>query len=118
MVLLVLFTALTSGIMDNIPVAATMIPIVSSMALQLPPEPLWWGLVLSANLGGNGTPIGSIAGVIALSALHEAGGRKVSWGEWFRVGGLVLLLQLAVVLGWLLLFHFLDLFPSLPGTAR
>ena len=68
-VVLVVFTAVTSGIMDNIPVAATMIPIVATMTQDLPAAPLWWGLVIAANLGGNGTPIGSISGVIALSAL-------------------------------------------------
>lgn len=113
-VLLVLFTAVTSGLMDNIPVAATLIPIVATMTRELPAEPLWWGLVLSANLGGNSTPIGSISGVIALSALVEAGGRKVGWGEWFRVGGTALGLQIAVVLAWLLLLTTFGLFPELP----
>ncbi|MEZ6037198.1 MAG: SLC13 family permease [Planctomycetota bacterium] len=113
-VVLVLFTALTSGIMDNIPVAATMIPIVSTMAVDLPAAPLWWGLVISANLGGNGTPIGSISGVIALSALQESGGGKVSWGEWFKVGGVAMVLQIVVVIGWLSLFTVFDLYPALP----
>ena len=117
-VLLVLFTAVTSGVMDNIPVAATLIPIVTSMAESLPAEPLWWSLVFAANLGGNGTPIGSISSVIALSALQEGGGKKVSWGEWFRVGGLVLAVQLALVLSWLLLFLAMDWFPALPAGGK
>lgn len=113
-VVLVLFTSLTSGIMDNIPVAATMIPIVATMTEALPAAPLWWGLVISANLGGNGTPIGSISGVIALSALQESGGGKVSWGEWFKVGGVAMVLQIVVVLAWLTMFTVLDLYPALP----
>ncbi|MGE3175342.1 MAG: SLC13 family permease [Planctomycetota bacterium] len=117
-VLLVLFTAATSGIMDNIPVAATLIPVVQTMAQSLPAAPLWWSLVLSANLGGNGTPIGSISCVIALSALAESGGRKVGWGEWFKVGGSALLLQLVLVLAWLLTLTALDLFPALPAATR
>jgi Na+/H+ antiporter NhaD/arsenite permease-like protein len=114
-VVLVLFTAVTSGIMDNIPVAATMIPIVDTMAQGLPAAPLWWGLVLSANLGGNGTPIGSISGVIALSALQESGGGKVGWGEWFKVGAVAMVLQLVVVLAWLWAFTAFDLYPALPA---
>ena len=111
---LVLFTSLTSGIIDDIPVAATMIPIVATMTEALPAAPLWWGLVISANLGGNGTPIGSISGVIALSALQESGGGKVSWGEWFKVGGVAMVLQIVVVLAWLTMFTVLDLYPALP----
>lgn len=117
-VVLVVFTAAASGIMDNIPVAATLIPIVSSMANALPAAPLWWGLVLAANLGGNATPIGSISCVIALSALQEGGGKKVGWGEWLRVGGLVLTLQVALVLAWLLLWTFFDLFPAIPAKLH
>ena len=100
--------------MDNIPVAATMIPIVASMTESLPAEPLWWALVIAANLGGNGTPIGSISGVIALSALQESGGGKVSWAEWFKVGAVAMALQLVVVIVWLSLFTLLDLYPVLP----
>ena len=112
-VVLVLFTAVTSGIMDNIPVAATMIPIVATMTEALPAAPLWWGLTISANLGGNGTPIGSISGVIALSALQESGGGKVSWGEWFKVGAVTMFFQILVVLAWLSMFTVLDLYPDL-----
>jgi Na+/H+ antiporter NhaD/arsenite permease-like protein len=112
-VVLVLFTSVTSGIMDNIPVAATMIPIVATMTETLPAAPLWWGLTISANLGGNGTPIGSISGVIALSALQESGGGKVSWGEWFKVGAVAMVLQIVVVLAWLSMFTVFDLYPAL-----
>ncbi len=115
-VLLVVFTAVTSGIMDNIPVAATMIPIVATMTETLPAAPLWWGLTISANLGGNGTPIGSISGVIALSALQESGGEKVSWGEWFKVGAVCMVFQVLVVLAWLSMFTIFDLYPELPGV--
>tara|TARA_R110002072_G_scaffold241027_11_gene399745 strand:+ start:21248 stop:22627 length:1380 start_codon:yes stop_codon:yes gene_type:complete len=113
-VVLVLFTAVTSGIMDNIPVAATMIPIVATMTETLPAAPLWWALTISANLGGNGTPIGSISGVIALSALAESGGGKVSWGEWFKVGAVAMVFQILVVLAWLSMFTVFDLYPELP----
>lgn len=114
-VVLTIFTAVTSAIMDNIPVAATLIPIVATMAQSLPPEPLWWALVFGANLGGNGTPIGSISCVIALSALQEGGGTKVGWGEWLRVGGTVLAAQIVVVLAWLLLWTTFDLLPAIPA---
>ena len=49
-VVLVIFTAVTSGIMDNIPVAATMIPIVATMTQELPAAPLWWGSVSYTHL--------------------------------------------------------------------
>ena len=51
------FSAVASSIVDNIPVAATLIPIVRDISGDaVPAEPLWWTLILCCNLGGNGTP--------------------------------------------------------------
>jgi Na+/H+ antiporter NhaD/arsenite permease-like protein len=69
---------------------------------------------MSANLGGNTTPIGSVSSVIALHALHDSGSGKIGWGEFLAVGGLVTALQIAVVLAYLLALTALDLFPALP----
>lgn len=113
-VILVPFVFITAGIVDNIPVAATMIPVVKSMiASGLPPEPLWWSLIAACNLGGNPTPVGSIAAVIALHALEKERGIRIGWGEYLRVGGLVTLLQIPLVIGYIALYRWLDFFPRL-----
>ncbi len=106
------FVLLASGIVDNIPVAATLIPIVREMGSQFAAGPLWWGLILSANLGGNSTPIGSVSSVIALNALEKERGIKVGWGEFLRVGGVLMLLQAILVLGYLVVFSVFDWFPK------
>ncbi len=113
-VILVPFVFLTAGIVDNIPVAATMIPIIKSMiAAGLPAEPLWWSLIAACNLGGNPTPVGSIAAVIALHALEKERGIRIGWGEYLKVGGVVTLLQIPFVIGYTELYRWLDLFPTL-----
>ncbi len=115
MLIMATFVMLTSGIVDNIPVAATFIPIVRAMEAQgVPGEPLWWTLVIAANLGGNSTPIGSVSSVIALNALEKEQHIKVSWAEFLKVGGGILLLQGVVVLLYLYLFDLLGLFPERP----
>src|ERR1043166_493111 len=52
-------SALLSAIIDNIPVVATLIPLIKSTAPAFGGadriEPLWWCLALGACLGGNGT---------------------------------------------------------------
>ncbi len=116
MLMLATFVLVMSGIVDNIPVAATLIPIVRALETQgVPGEPLWWTLVITANLGGNSTPIGSVSSVIALNALEKEHHIKVSWGEFLRVGGSILLLQGVVVLLYLYLFDVLNLFPVRTG---
>ncbi len=114
LLILVPFVFVTAGIVDNIPVAATMIPIVRSMiASGLPAEPLWWGLIAACNLGGNPTPVGSIAAVIALHALEKERGIRIGWGEYLKVGGIVTLLQIPLVIGYIWMFRHLDIFPAL-----
>ncbi len=108
------FAAIASAIVDNIPVAATMIPIVQNISsLGLPAEPLWWSLVLGCNLGGNGTPIGSISCVIALYTLKKEGGIDVGWGEFIRLGGTLLLLQILCSIAYLELLHGLGWLPTI-----
>ncbi len=108
------FVFLTAGIVDNIPVAATMIPIIREMiGTGLAAEPLWWSLIAACNLGGNATPVGSVGAVIALNALAHDRGIKIGWGEYLRVGGVVTLLQMPLVILYMEFFRRLGLFPHL-----
>lgn len=107
------FSMVASGVVDNIPIAATMIPIVHALEADgMAVDPLWWALILMANMGGNSTPVGSISNVIALSSLEKERGIKVSWGEFLRVGGSILAVQGALLIGWLMMFQYFDLWPA------
>ena len=83
--LLIWFSALASGIVDNIPYTATMIPIVKSLSQVMPAEPLWWSLALGADLGGNLTLVGAAANVVVAS-LAEKGGHPISFRRFFGYG--------------------------------
>ncbi|MBA3590581.1 SLC13 family permease [Methylibium sp.] len=110
------FVFVTAGIVDNIPVAATMIPVVNTMIERgMQAEPLWWTLIAACNLGGNPTPVGSIAAVIALHALEKERGIRIGWGEYLKVGGAVTVLQIFLVLAYIYTFWAFDLFPALPS---
>ncbi len=109
------FSGLASAIVDNIPVAATMIPMVPAMD-SVPHEPLWWSLIIGANLGGNATPIGSISCVIALHALAKEAGIHVGWGRFLAVGGVLMALQLFLATLWIIGYDAFDLLPALPPT--
>ena len=115
--LLAVFSAVASAIVDNIPVAATLIPIVESVGAGAgtPIEPLWWTLILASNLGGNATPIGSISCVIALYTLKKEAGITVGWGEFIKIGGTIMVLQVAGLIGYILMLASLDWIPALPA---
>ena len=109
-----IFSSGASAIVDNIPVAATMIPIIKSISqMGVAPEPMWWALVLGSNLGGNGTPIGSISCVIALHALKKEAKITVGWGEFIKLGGMIMVIQILGAVLYLLLLQVRDAFPAL-----
>lgn len=67
-------SAIASGIVDNIPYTATMIPVVNQVGQSgLPIEPLWWALALGACLGGNATIVGASANVVVANMAARAG---------------------------------------------
>ena len=114
--LLTVFSATASAIVDNIPVAATLIPVVSQIG-EGPSavEPLWWAVVLGCNLGGNGTPIGSISCVIALYTLKKEMNQVVGWGEFLKLGGTIMLVQVFGAICYLLTLYSLGWIPAIPG---
>ena len=104
--LLGVFSAVASSIVDNIPVAATLIPIVRDISGNgVPAEPLWWTLIICCNLGGNGTPIGSISCVIAIYALKKEAGETVGWGMFLKLGGMIMLLQVIGAIIYISFIH-------------
>ena len=116
--LLGIFSAVASSIVDNIPVAATLIPIVSDIGdAGVPIEPLWWTLIICCNLGGNGTPIGSISCVIAIYALKREANVHVGWGTFLKIGGTIMLLQVAGAIGYVMLLHSRGWIPALDGHS-
>ncbi|MFQ5834894.1 MAG: SLC13 family permease [bacterium] len=100
-------SVITSSFVDNIPYTAAMIPVIRHIAATgMNTSPLWWGLALGAGFGGNGTPIGSAAGLVIMS-LSEKSARPITFGNWLKsgvtvtlVGGGVASLIMAVFFGW------------------
>ena len=62
-------SAIGSSIVDNVPFAATMAPILKHMseAFGFSLLPLVWSTALGTDIGGNGTPIGVSANVVAVA---------------------------------------------------
>ena len=102
-------SAIASAFIENIPFTATMVPIIetlnasnsiTSLFGSLNISPLWWALALGAGLGGNGTLIGSSAGVVA-AGISLKYGHKISFIRWFKIGFPFMILT--VVLGSVIL---------------
>jgi Na+/H+ antiporter NhaD/arsenite permease-like protein len=102
-------SAPVSGIIDNVPYAATMAPVVAELGASLPvqaeAEALWWSLALGADLGGNLTAVGAAANVVMLGIARRAD-TPISFWEFTRKGAVVTAMSvtLAAVYVWLRYF--------------
>ncbi len=78
-------SAFSSAIVDNIPFAATMVPVISNLAQTagLDLQTLSWTLALGTDIGGNATPIGASANVVG-TAIAEREGYPISWGKFLK----------------------------------
>ncbi len=81
-----------SAVVDNVPFLIAMIPVADSVARGFSPDggpekiPLMmFGLLAGACLGGNITPIGASANIVAMGILRKEGYR-VTFREFIRVG--------------------------------
>lgn len=77
-------SAFASAIVDNIPFAAAMVPVVAGLADQgMALRTLSWSLALGADIGGNGTPIGASANVVGTAIAHKEG-YPIGWGRYCK----------------------------------
>jgi Na+/H+ antiporter NhaD/arsenite permease-like protein len=95
------FSAIASGIVDNIPFVATMNAVIHGMARSLHPDPanasfyevahapdiypLWWALSLGACLGGNFTLVGASANVVVAGIAGRAR-HPISFARFLKYG--------------------------------
>ncbi len=84
---IVWLSVLLSAFIDNIPYTVAMIPVAKLVAVSLgmAPEPLLFGLLIGTSLGGNITPIGASANMVAVGLLRKKG-LHVSFGDFVKIG--------------------------------
>ncbi len=85
--LIVFISVFLSAFIDNVPFLAAMLPVTIAMSgtLGIRPELLMFGLLIGASLGGNITPIGASANIVACSLLKKEG-YEVSFKEFVKIG--------------------------------
>ena len=103
-------SGIASGIVDNIPFTATMIPVIQDLAeaeglSEAQVRPLWWALALGADFGGNLTLIGASANVV-VAGMSERAGQRISFLKFMLYGIPVTLASLALATLYVVLRYF------------
>lgn len=84
--LIVFGSVFISAFIDNIPYVATMLPVIAGLGLSGDVQTLLcFGLLCGATLGGNITPVGASANVVAIGMLNKEG-YQVKSSDFFKIG--------------------------------
>ena len=78
-------SAIASAFVDNIPFAATMLPIIKGLSASNPAllATLAWTLSIGTDIGGAATPIGASANVVG-TAVAGKNGYPIGWGKYCK----------------------------------
>ena len=97
--------ALLSGLIDNIPFTAAMLPVVGYLTRTIPgasSKVLFYGLSVGSAMGGNSTLIGSSPNMVA-AGITERAGYPVSYVTFLKLGLPVTIITVAMGTIWLLI---------------
>ena len=102
---LVWSAALLSGLIDNIPFAATMLPVVAYLTRTVPGAEngvLWYALSVGAAMGGNSTLIGASPNLVT-AGIAERAGYRITYLDFLKVGFPATIVTVIIGTIWLLI---------------
>lgn len=94
-----------SAFVDNVPYTILMIPVCNYLAqsLGISPWPLYFGMLVGTGIGGNITPVGATANVLACGMLEKRGYRIDLW-EYMKISipfSVAAVLSVHILIQWL-----------------
>lgn len=100
-------SAIASAFIDNIPFAATMIPVIKSLAAvaNVDLSVLAWALSMGTDIGGSATPIGASANVVGTSVAAKEG-YPVGWGKYCKSAVPATIIVLVICMIYMLVRYF------------
>lgn len=103
-VIIIWLSAVASAFVDNIPFAATMVPVITSLSATMGVDlnTLAWTLSMGTDIGGSATPIGASANV-AGTAIAARSGHPISWGRYCKYSAPAAVIVIAISMGMILL---------------
>lgn len=100
-IIIVWLSAIASAFVDNIPFAATMVPVINSLSatMGVPLDTLAWTLAMGTDIGGSATPIGASANVAGTS-IAARDGHPITWGRYckYSAPASILIIALSMVM--------------------
>ncbi len=84
-IIIIWVSAIASAFVDNIPFAATMVPVIQTLAgsTGIDINTLAYSLAMGTDIGGSATPIGASANVVGVSVASKEG-YPIGWGKYCK----------------------------------
>lgn len=100
-------SAIASAFIDNIPFAATMLPVIQNLSVTqgIDLSILAWTLAIGTDIGGSATPIGASANVVGIATAAKEG-HIIKWGRYCKAMVPATLLVLIIAMAVLYIRHF------------
>ena len=105
-VIIVWGSAVASAFVDNIPFAATMIPVIRTLSATqgIDLSTLAWALSMGTDIGGSATPIGASANVVG-TAIAAKNGYPIGWGQYCRIQAPATVIVLAISTVFMIFYY-------------
>lgn len=104
-ILILLFSVLISGFVDNVPYIIVMLPVAGNLAqnIGIAKELFLFALLVGSCLGGNLTPFGASANIVAMGILKKEG-RRINFGGFLKISApfTVVTTTAAAIVLWLI----------------
>ena len=101
--IIIWISGIASAFIDNIPFAATMIPVIKSLSMTqgVGLDVLAWVLAMGTDIGGSATPIGASANVVGTSVAAKEG-YLIGWGRYCKsmVPATLIVLVISMIFVW------------------
>jgi Na+/H+ antiporter NhaD/arsenite permease-like protein len=94
-----LLSTILSSVLDNLSVIVAMTPVAKIVNGLTNSKSVFWVLLYGGTLGGNYTPIGSTANIVALGMCDKAR-IYLDWSYWLKIAFLTTTLQVIISLLW------------------
>lgn len=105
--IIIILSAVASAFVDNIPFAATMIPVIKTLAEMngLDTSILAWTLAMGTDIGGSATPIGASANVVGIAVASKEG-YLIGWGKYCKTMAPATIIVIAISMVMIYLRYF------------
>ncbi|MBE6764054.1 MAG: citrate transporter [Ruminococcaceae bacterium] len=94
-------SGVASAFVDNIPFAATMVPVIQKLAGGIDINVLAYSLAMGTDIGGSATPIGASANVVGISVASKEG-YPIGWGQYckYMAPATVIVMAISMLTVW------------------